>query len=246
LPTHKPTLKKTKELFLSFPQKVTFEVSMKKLTEIPKIDKPREKLESKGVESLSSKELLMVILGKGIKGRDVTILSSDILKLIEKEKENITFAQLEKIQGVGKARAGQILASFELAKRYLIKTQNKINKTEDILALVADLRNKRQEHFLTITLTGASSVIEIRTVFKGTVNSSGIHPREIFADALVDRATGIIFVHNHPENEVEPSEADIAITKSLCQAGKLLGIKVIDHIIITKNEHFSFKSEGLL
>lgn len=219
---------------------------MKKITEIPKNDKPREKLESKGVQSLSSKELLMVIIGRGIKGRDVTLLSSDILKLIEKEKENTTFEQLEKIQGIGKARAGQILASFELAKRYLIKTQNKINKTEDVLGLVSEIRNKRQEHFLTITLTGASSVIEIRTVFKGTVNNSGIHPREIFADALIDRAAGIIFVHNHPENDVEPSDADIEITKSLCQAGKLLGIKVVDHIIITKNEHFSFKSKGLI
>jgi DNA repair protein RadC len=219
---------------------------MKKITEIPKNDKPREKLEAKGVESLSSKELLMVILGKGIKGRDVTILAAEILNLIETEKENLTFEKLQRLKGVGKARAGQILASFELAKRYLMKPQNKVNNTDDVLTLVSDLRNKKQEHFVTITLTGGSTVIEKRTVFKGTINSSGIHPREIFADALNDRASGIIFVHNHPENEVEPSEADIKITHSLCEAGKLLGIKVIDHIIITKNEHFSFKTEGLI
>jgi len=219
---------------------------MKKITEIPKNEKPREKLEAKGVESLSSKELLMVILGKGIKGRDVTILAAEILNLIETEKENLTFEKLQRLKGVGKARAGQILASFELAKRYLMKPQNKVNNTDDVLTLVSDLRNKKQEHFVTITLTGGSTVIEKRTVFKGTINSSGIHPREIFADALNDRASGIIFVHNHPENEVEPSEADIKITHSLCEAGKLLGIKVIDHIIITKNEHFSFKTEGLI
>lgn len=219
---------------------------MRKISEIPKNDKPREKLASKGVESLSSKELLMVILGKGIKGRDVTILATDILKLIENERENLSLDKLEAIQGVGKARAGQILSTFELAKRYLLKPENKINKTDDVLALVSDIRTKRQEHFITITLTGASNVIEKRTVFKGTINFSVVHPREVFADALTDRAAGIIFVHNHPENDVKPSEKDKKITKQLCNAARLLGIEVIDHIIVTKNDHFSFQSEGLL
>ncbi len=219
---------------------------MKKFTEIPTNDKPREKLASKGVQALTSKELLMLILGKGIKGRDVTMLANDILKLIETEKENLTFEKLESLQGVGAARAGQILASFELAKRYLIKPEQKINNTEDVLTLVSEIRNKKQEHFITITLTGASTLIEQRTVFKGTINFSLVHPREIFSDALIDRAAGIIFVHNHPENDVEPSEADIKITKQLCDAAKLLGIEVIDHIIVTKNEHFSFQSKGLI
>lgn len=219
---------------------------MKKITEIPNNDKPREKLALKGVESLTSKELLMVILGKGIKGRDVTLLATDILKLIETERENLTFEKLEALQGVGKARAGQILASFELVKRYLLKPEKKINNTEDVLDLVADIRNKRQEHFITITLTGASTVIEKRTVFKGTINYSIVHPREIFSDAITDRAAGIIFVHNHPENDSQPSDTDKRITKQLCNAAKLLGIQVIDHIIVTKNDHFSFQSEGLL
>ena len=122
----------------------------------------------------------------------------------------------------------------------------KINNTDDVLSLVADIRNKKQEHFITITLTGASNVIEKRTVFKGTINYSVVHPREVFADALTDRAAGIIFVHNHPENDANPSEQDIKITKQLCDAAKILGIQVIDHIIVTKNEHFSFQSEGLL
>lgn len=219
---------------------------MKKISEIPKNDKPREKLAKKGVEALTSRELLMVILGKGIKGKDVVELANDILKLIEKERENLSLEKLEKIQGVGKARAGQILASFELAKRYLLKPEQKINNTDDVLSLVADIRNKKQEHFVTITLTGASNVIEKRTVFKGTINYSIVHPREIFADALTDRAAGIIFVHNHPEGDVEPSEQDKKITKKLIEAGKLLGIEVIDHIIVTKNEYFSFKENGII
>ncbi len=219
---------------------------MKKISEIPKNDKPREKLAKKGIEALTSRELLMVILGKGIKGKGVVELANDILKLIEEERENLTIEKLEKIQGVGKARAGQILASFELAKRYLIKPERKINNTDDVLSLIADIRNKKQEHFVTITLTGASNVIEKRTVFKGTINYSIVHPREIFADALTDRAAGIIFVHNHPEGDVEPSEQDKKITEKLIEAGKLLGIDVIDHIIITRNDYFSFNENGLM
>ncbi|HTN47532.1 MAG TPA: DNA repair protein RadC [Flavipsychrobacter sp.] len=219
---------------------------MKKLSEIPDIDKPREKLAKRGVQSLSSHELIMVLLGSGLPGRDVSALAADILKVIEIEKENITLDNLTKVQGIGKAKAGQILSAFELAKRYLVKEEQKIRNTEDILSLVHDIRDKKQEHFLTITLTGASAVIQKREVFKGTVNYSMVHPREIFADAISDRAAGIIFVHNHPADDAQPSEADIKLTNQLCQAAKLMGIQVIDHIIVTKKEFFSFQAEGML
>lgn len=219
---------------------------MKKLSDIPDIDKPREKLASRGVQALSSHELLMVLLGSGIPDRDVSALATDILKVIEAEKDNLTLDKLTKIQGIGKAKAGQILSAFELAKRYLIKEEKRIRNTEDILALTQDIRDKKQEHFLTITLTGASALIEKREVFKGTVNYSMVHPREIFADAISDRAAGIIFVHNHPADDAQPSEADIKLTKQLCDAAKLMGIQVIDHIIVTKHNYFSFQSEGML
>lgn len=219
---------------------------MKKLSDIPDIDKPREKLVNRGVQALSSHELLMVLLGSGLPGRDVTALAADILKVIETEKEDITLDKLTKIQGIGKAKAGQILSAFELAKRYLIKEDKKIRNTDDILALVTDIRDKKQEHFITITLTGASSLIEKREVFKGTINFSVVHPREIFADAISDRAAGIIFVHNHPADDARPSEADIKLTKQLCDAGKMLGIQVIDHIIVTKHNYYSFQTEGML
>lgn len=219
---------------------------MKKLINTPIFDRPREKLVQKGVAALSSHELLMVILGRGMKGRDVSAQASDILKLIETEKESITLEKLEQIQGIGVAKAGQILAAFELTKRYLIKEDKKIRNTEDILSLVADFRDKKQEHFITITLTGASTLIEKREVFKGTINFSVVHPREIFADALADRAAGIIFVHNHPADDAQPSEADIKLTKRLCDAAKLMGIQVVDHIIITKDSYYSFQADGLL
>ncbi|MBU4221541.1 MAG: DNA repair protein RadC [Euryarchaeota archaeon] len=219
---------------------------MKKLIDIPILDRPREKLVKKGVTALSSHELLMVILGRGMEGRDVAAQATDILKLIETEKEGITLEKLEQIQGIGVAKAGQILAAFELAKRYLIKEDKKIRNTDDILALVADLRDKKQELFITITLTGASSLINKREVFKGTINFSVVHPREIFADALADRAAGIIFVHNHPADDAQPSEADIKLTKRLCEVAKLMGIQVVDHIIITKDSYYSFQADGLL
>ena len=219
---------------------------MKKLADIPDVDKPREKMATRGVQALSSHELLMVLLGSGLPGRDVSALATDILKVIEKEKENITLEKLTKIPGIGKAKAGQILSAFELAKRYLIKEEKKIRNTEDILALVQDIRDKKQEYFLTITLTGASALIEKREVFKGTVDYSMVHPREIFADAISDRAAGIIFVHNHPADDAQPSEADIKLTKQLCDAAKLMGIQVIDHIIVTKHKYYSFQSEGML
>ena len=219
---------------------------MKKLSDIPDIDKPREKLAKRGIQSLSSHELLMVLLGSGLPGRDVSALATDILKVIETEKENITLEKLTKVQGIGKAKSGQILSAFELAKRYLIKDEKKIRNTDDILSMVQEIRDKKQEHFLTITLTGASALIEKREVFKGTVNYSMVHPREIFADAISDRAAGIIFVHNHPADDAQPSEADIKLTNQLCKAAKLMGIQVIDHVIVTKNNYFSFQAEGIL
>jgi DNA repair protein RadC len=219
---------------------------MKKLSEIPDIDKPREKLAKGGIKALTSLELIMLLLGSGVSGRDVRVLANDILNIIERDKVNLSLKNLETIQGIGKAKAGQILAAFELAQRYLLKDDHKIKCTEDVLRLVQDIRDKKQEHFITLTLTGASSLIEKRIVFKGTVDFSLVHPREVFADALTDRAAGIIFIHNHPAASAEPSDADIILTKNLCDASKILGISVIDHVIVTKKNFYSFQQEGKL
>lgn len=218
----------------------------KKLKEIPEFDRPREKLERKGVRALSNEELLMVILGRGMPGIDVRSLAKTILKEVEKDPENIILEKLESIKGIGLAKASQILACFEFAKRYLVKEGVKIQRTDDVLKLVEDIRNKKQENFITLTLNGASNLIERRTVFIGTVTESIIHPREIFADAITDRASGIIFVHNHPMDDPQPSDVDIAITKRLCEVARLIGIEVIDHVIVSKDDYFSFQSEGLL
>lgn len=218
----------------------------KPIKNIPKFDRPREKLKAKGAKALSNEELLMVILGRGMKGRDVSVLAKDILNEVEKAPENINLENLNNIQGIGLAKSTQILASFEFAKRYLVKDGIKIRNADDILKLVEDIRNKKQEYFITLTLTGASNLIEKRTVFIGTINQSIVHPREVFADAISDRAAGIVFVHNHPMNDPNPSDEDIGITNRLCEVARIVGIQVIDHIIISKKDYFSFKTEGLL
>jgi DNA repair protein RadC len=147
---------------------------------------------------------------------------------------------------MGLAKAAQILSAFELARRYLLKETVKIRSAKDILPLVADIVNKQQEYFVCISLNGANEVIEKRIVTIGLVNSSQIHPREVFADVIADRAAAVIFSHNHPSGDPKPSETDIKTHRQLTEAGKILGLRILDHIIVTKKEYFSFQEAGLI
>lgn len=219
---------------------------MKKIKTIPQFDRPREKMEQKGAKALSHLELLAVLLGSGIKGKDVFEVAKDILSLAQKDFDNISLEKLKDIEGVGLAKACQIMAAIEFSKRFLIKDGIKIKNVDDVVRLTEELKDKKQEYFLSLTLDGASILIQKRIVFIGTLNHSIVHPREIFADAISDRAAGIIFVHNHPDGSVEPSKEDIAITQRLMEVGKIVGIEIIDHIVISKNGHFSFQAEGML
>lgn len=219
---------------------------MRKIKNIPKFDRPREKLQKKGAKALSDLELLAIILGKGTKDRDVFRVAKDILKLAQDDFDNVTLEKLEKIKGVGLAKACQILAAVEFSKRFLIKDSINIKSAKDIVQLAEGLKNKKQEYFLTFTLDGANNLIQKRTVFIGTLNQSLVHPREVFADAITDRAASIIFVHNHPSGSLIPSKEDKLVTERLIKAGNIVGIKVLDHIIISKNGYFSFQKEGIL
>lgn len=219
---------------------------MRKIKNIPKSDRPREKLQKKGVKALSNDELLAAMLGKGVKGRDVFHIAKDILKLAKDDFNNLTFEKLEKIEGVGLAKACQILSAIEFSKRFLVKDGIKIKTAKDITNLTKELKNKKQEYFLTFTLDGANNLIRKRVVFIGTLNRSLVHPREVFADAITDRAASIIFVHNHPSGNLTPSREDKLITERLIKTGDTVGIKVLDHIIVSKNGYFSFQAEGIL
>lgn len=219
---------------------------MRNIKNISESDRPREKMVRKGPEALSNLELLAVLLGSGIRGKGVLEVARDILKVTEGKVDRISLDNLQRIDGVGLAKAGQIMAALEFAKRLLVHDNVRITSVNDALALTEELKDKKQEYFLTLTLDGASRLIQKRTVFIGTLNKSIVHPREVFADAVSDRAAGIIFVHNHPSGNTEPSEEDFAITERLLAAAQMMGIDVIDHIIVGRDGYFSFQAAGLL
>ncbi len=219
---------------------------MKTIDELDNFDKPREKLVKKGVASLKDYELLAIVLGSGTKDKDVLKLSREIIKLFEDDFENLSLEKLTAIHGLGQAKSAQILSAIELSKRHLIKQNKKITNAQDIYHELQEYKAKKQEYFIVITLDGANHIIEKRVVFIGTLNHSLVHPREVFADALTDRAASIILAHNHPSGSLEPSTQDILITKRLNESAKLLGIDILDHIIISKNGYFSMKEEELL
>jgi len=224
---------------------------MTALRDLHKDDKPREKLLKKGVEALKNDELLAILLGSGVQGKDVRKLSKEIIALMDRHFDklsdrSLTLEKLCDIHGLGIAKASQILASLELSKRYLIRTNRRITDAKDVYEELHKYANRQQEHFLTITLDGASHIINTRTVFIGTLNQSLVHPREVFADAIADRAAGIIIAHNHPSGTLEASRADVAITQRLMEVSKLVGIELLDHVILSKQGYFSFSDEGLL
>lgn len=205
-----------------------------------KNDRPREKLKAKGSAALSDFELLQALIGSGNKQADVSEIAKKTYKLIQKYGPDISYEQLEQITGLGSAKITEILAAFELSKRYLSESdQPVLDSAEKVVEELKDIRDKKQEYFVCLTLDGANRLIDKRTISIGTLTASLVHPREVFADAITDRAASIIIAHNHPSGNTKPSKADIEVTKRLKEAGELLGIKVLDHIIITKKE---FKS----
>lgn len=206
---------------------------MPKVKDIPKNERPREKLQARGAAALSDTELLQVIIGSGIQGADVTKIARNIHKLLLTHGYKLTLDQLTAIRGVSAATATKLVALFELAERHL-KQETRIDSPEAAAALVPELRTATQEHLVVLSLDGANRLIAKRLVTIGTLNASLVHPREVFADPLQDRAASIIVVHNHPSGTLEPSEADTIVTQRLRESGQLLGIALVDHLIVTK------------
>ena len=205
-----------------------------------KADRPREKLACYGAERLSDLELLMAIIGSGNAKADVGVIARRVLRLLREKDGELVYSDLRSVVGLGEAKIPVILASLELAKRYLVDSDRPVvDSPEKAVALLANIRDKKQEHFVCLTLDGASRLIAQRVITIGTLTASLVHPREVFADAITDRAAGIIVAHNHPSGSLEISQADRDVTDRLTEAGKLLGITLIDHIVVTKD---SFQS----
>jgi len=213
---------------------------MKKVKELPIFNRPREKLQEKGPKALSDKELLAILLGSGTRNQDVLTLAGRILKVLDDTSASPTLEQLQSIDGIGPAKATTILAALEFARRRIRPEGFKIGMPPDVLPLIQHFADRKQEHFLCISLNGAHEVIAVRTVSVGLVNKTQVHPREVFADPITDRATAIIIAHNHPTGNVVPSKDDAEITKKLKAAGETLGIKLLDHFIFSLKGYYSF------
>ncbi len=219
---------------------------MKNIKDLPAHNRPREKLKERGASALTDEELGAAILGRGVEGQSLVTISKNVAKLIRKHRENLSVEHLTAVRGMGLAKAAQILSAFELARRHLIKDTVKITGAQDVMPLLADIADKKQEHFVCISLNGAHEVIKKRIVTIGLVDRSQVHPREVYADVISDRAAAVIFAHNHPSGDLKPSNSDLKIHEQLTEAGKILGLRILDHIIVTQKGYFSFQEAGLI
>lgn len=213
---------------------------MTKMSDRRKDTRPREKLQAKGAQSLSDYELLMAIIGSGNQQADVTKIARDVRQLLAQKGSNLTFEDLLAVKSLGPAKATQIMAGYELWRRqFEVPDRPIINSPEKAVEQLADIRDKKQEYFVCLTLDGANRLIAKRIITIGTLTASLVHPREVFAEAITDRAASIIVAHNHPSGSLEVSEADREITVRIKEVGELIGINLVDHIIVSQNSYHS-------
>jgi len=220
--------------------------------DLPKPERPRERLQKFGPEALSAQELLALVIGRGIPKKSVMSIAQELLMRFGNIKaiSQATIEELSQIKGIGLAKAAQIKACFELGKREDLEPEVKdfdVKNPEGVVkAIRASIKDKAKEHFKLILLNPRNKIIGISTISVGILNASLVHPREVFKDAIMHSAASVVLAHNHPSGDPEPSEDDLKITKKLVESGKILGIEVIDHIVIGKNNFCSFKERGLI
>lgn len=195
---------------------------------------------------LSDQELLALLLGKGTPEMDVMTLAAKLVKVIDTKGLDIKAEDLKKFNGVGDAKAALVMAALEYARRRIKPDGAKIETPADLLPHVRHYADRKQEHFLCAGINGANEIISIRVVSMGLVDRTPVHPREVFAEALIERASAIIVAHNHPTGSLEPSTADIEITSQLKAAGEILGISLLDHIIFNRTGYYSFLEAGMI
>ena len=205
---------------------------------------PRERLQSDGVKALSDIDLLSVILGSGVKGISVQKLAGDILPVVDSRNGSLNLEDLQVVRGVGMAKACLILSALEFARRRIRPEGIKVRSSADVMPLLTHLADRKQEHFICISLNGAHEVLSSRIISIGLLNYCQVHPREVYAEPLSERAASIIVAHNHPSGVLEPSKEDLSVTKRLVQAGEILGIKLLDHLVFGKTGFYSMRDHG--
>jgi DNA repair protein RadC len=219
--------------------------------DLPEDERPRERLVQFGEQALSAQELLQLILGRGVAGESVAVMAQKLLSRFGnlQQLSEASIEELSSIKGIGLAKAAQIKAAFEIGRR--LSTQapayksKELTDPEKVYRLVkSKLKDYHKEHFYIIALNSRNH--SIAEVSVGSLNASVVHPREVFAEAIKSKAASVVFAHNHPSGDPEPSEDDLVITKKLVESGKILGIGVVDHIIVAKDKFFSFKNKGLV
>ena len=187
-----------------------------------------------------------MLLGKGAPGMDVMALAGKLARVMDEKGLDVRSGDLTPFAGVGNAKATLLLAAIEFARRRIKPEGMKIAMPADVLPLIRHYADRKQEHFLCATLNGAHEVINVRVISIGLADKSPVHPREVFADAVADRACGIIVAHNHPAGGLEPSTSDVEVTNQLKAAGTVIGIALLDHIIFNRSEYYSFLESGRL
>ena len=206
----------------------------------------RERLLAYGAEQLSDVDLLAVLLHTGMVNKPVTKLAEEIIQHIDTRKTESIEAALKTVNGIGAAKLSTILAAFELGRRYYGIGGEKVRHPSDIVPFLRHYSVRKQEHFICASLNGAHEILATRVVSVGTLTHTLVHPREVFADPLADRAAAVILAHNHPSGSLMPSAEDLNLTKRLCEAGRLLGIDVLDHIILSPTgKYMSFIEAGV-
>ena len=220
--------------------------------DLPISERPRERLQKFGAEALSALEILELILGRGIAGESVMVTAQRLLSQFGNLRgiAGASVEELSKVRGIGLAKATQLKAAFELANRlegYAEVSKKPLVKTpEDIVALVRNrLKGKKREHFLALLLDTRGQLIKVSEISVGSLDTSVVHPREVFKEAISASAASVIFVHNHPSGDPTASEDDIKLTKRLAEAGEIMGIDVLDHVIIGDKEYLSLKRKDL-
>lgn len=222
------------------------------IRDFPEDERPRERFEQNGPESLSNHELIAILLRTGTKEESVLQLANRLLTNFEGLRllKEATLAEMTQIKGIGKAKAIQVLAAVEIGRRIsnlAYDDRYVIRSPEDGASYVMnDMRFLSQEHFVCLYLNTKNQVLHKKTVFIGSLNASIVHPREVYKEALRRSAASIICLHNHPSGDPTPSREDIEVTKRLVEAGRIIGIELLDHLVIGENKFVSLKEKGYL